>query len=496
MFNAHEPPVLSGKVQPDAFQAIWSKRDSRELQNRRPSKCLWAGPALLLLLDLVVWTGCYLLFSKGPFGSANQFGMNEIIIPAAVLIFSLALVGGYGHRTKLASLKYATEHIIACVISGAVALIFVYLIATFGGGTASSRMVFFLSMTAFMILSLAHRRLLWFALRAYHPFHKLLVVGDAGTSAEFHRAYVANEQEETLEFIATTEEIIGRHVDGPDSPVFLAGAQTLEDILSAHPENSYEGIVIAAAGSQLSPALLQLLTTVHFQDIPVYSVQAFYETYWKKMPVHLLTSTWPLQAGFHLVKHSIFATVKRMLDVVGSLSALLLLSPVVLLIALAVKLDSKGPALFTQPRAGRCRRIFPLFKFRTMTVGSEKKGMYTEENDPRVTRLGRILRAFRLDELPQLFNVLRGDMSLIGPRAEWIKCVEEYERVIPYYHFRHLVRPGITGWAQVNYRYGAGIGDTVEKLMYDLYYIRNFSLILDASVVLKTIYVVVFQKGR
>jgi lipopolysaccharide/colanic/teichoic acid biosynthesis glycosyltransferase len=113
-----------------------------------------------------------------------------------------------------------------------------------------------------------------------------------------------------------------------------------------------------------------------------------------------------------------------------------------------------------------------------------------------VTRLGHWLRISRLDELPQLWNVLRGEMSLIGPRAEWIKCVEQYEKVIPYYHFRHLVRPGITGWAQVNYSYGASINDTLEKLMSDLYYIRHFSLVLDATVILKTLHVMIFGKGR
>jgi lipopolysaccharide/colanic/teichoic acid biosynthesis glycosyltransferase len=121
---------------------------------------------------------------------------------------------------------------------------------------------------------------------------------------------------------------------------------------------------------------------------------------------------------------------------------------------------------------------------------------YTQENDERVTIMGRFLRATRLDEVPQLWNVLKGDMSLIGPRAEWLKLVEDYEKDIPCYHFRHLVKPGITGWAQVNYPYGASVEDTLRKLEYDLYYIRYFSFVLDASIVLKTIQVMLFGKGR
>jgi lipopolysaccharide/colanic/teichoic acid biosynthesis glycosyltransferase len=131
-----------------------------------------------------------------------------------------------------------------------------------------------------------------------------------------------------------------------------------------------------------------------------------------------------------------------------------------------------------------------------MKPGSDRGDAYTREGDHRVSLLGTFLRKTRIDELPQLWNVLRGDMSMIGPRAEWIRLVEGYEREIPYYHFRHLVRPGITGWAQVNYPYGASIEDTLMKFSYDLYYIRNFSMQLDAEVLLKTLHVIFFGMGR
>ena len=122
--------------------------------------------------------------------------------------------------------------------------------------------------------------------------------------------------------------------------------------------------------------------------------------------------------------------------------------------------------------------------------------MYTADRDPRVTRVGYILRKTRMDELPQLWNVLRGDMSIIGPRAEWIKCVEHYDGAIPFYGYRHLVRPGITGWAQVNYSYGASSEDAEEKLKYDLYYIRHYSMALDFAIILKTLHTMLFAKGR
>jgi lipopolysaccharide/colanic/teichoic acid biosynthesis glycosyltransferase len=154
------------------------------------------------------------------------------------------------------------------------------------------------------------------------------------------------------------------------------------------------------------------------------------------------------------------------------------------------------PIIYSQPRVGMQGQSFMLYKFRTMKEGSDQGESYTRENDARVTFLGSFLRRTRLDELPQLWNVFRGEMSMIGPRAEWTRLVENYKREIPHYHFRHLVRPGITGWAQVNYPYGASLEDTLMKFSFDLYYIRNFSIKLDAEVLLKTIYVVLFGRGR
>jgi lipopolysaccharide/colanic/teichoic acid biosynthesis glycosyltransferase len=139
--------------------------------------------------------------------------------------------------------------------------------------------------------------------------------------------------------------------------------------------------------------------------------------------------------------------------------------------------------------------LFAIVKLRTMRA-SGGGDTYTRAGDPRITRIGQFLRNTRLDEVPQLWNVLRGDMSLIGPRAEWVKLVDEYEKKIPCYHFRHLVKPGITGWAQVNYNYGESVEDTLRKLEYDLYYIRYFSFVLDASIVLKTVHLMLFGKGR
>jgi exopolysaccharide biosynthesis polyprenyl glycosylphosphotransferase len=203
--------------------------------------------------------------------------------------------------------------------------------------------------------------------------------------------------------------------------------------------------------------------------------------------------------GFQLARNSPYHSLKRLFDILLSGVLLLVLWPLLLLLVLIIWLESGRPAIFRQPRVGREGEVFTAFKFRTMrseASSDEVADIYTRAGDPRVTRVGRWLRKLRLDELPQLFNVLRGDMSLIGPRAEWTKCAERYEKKIPFYHFRHLVKPGITGWAQVNYPYGESDEDAIEKLKYDLYYIRHYSLTLDAMIVLKTIHTVLFGKGR
>jgi lipopolysaccharide/colanic/teichoic acid biosynthesis glycosyltransferase len=168
-----------------------------------------------------------------------------------------------------------------------------------------------------------------------------------------------------------------------------------------------------------------------------------------------------------------------------------------LLTALLVLATDGRPVLFQQTRVGRFSRPFTLYKFRTMSSGPEGQGSaYTLENDPRITRFGRFLRLTRLDELPQLWNVIQGDMSMIGPRAEWDQLVEQYRKEIPFYHLRFIVRPGITGWAQVNYGYGASVQDAFEKLQYDLYYIKHCSLPMDASIILKTLFTILSASGR
>jgi exopolysaccharide biosynthesis polyprenyl glycosylphosphotransferase len=190
--------------------------------------------------------------------------------------------------------------------------------------------------------------------------------------------------------------------------------------------------------------------------------------------------------------------VKRVFDIAMSSALLILMAPVMAIIALAIKLDTPGKAVFTQERVGLLGRRFLLHKFRSMRNDAERQTgpMWARENDDRITRVGAFLRKCRLDELPQLWNVLRGDMSFVGPRPERPYFVELLKPKIPYFDLRHYVQPGITGWAQVMYPYGASVEDAYHKLEYDLYYAKNISFRIDALVLLKTILVVIKGEGR
>lgn len=201
--------------------------------------------------------------------------------------------------------------------------------------------------------------------------------------------------------------------------------------------------------------------------------------------------------GFSIISNKIALRLKAILDFVGALLLLILTSPLIILAAFLVKITSTGPILYSQVRVGLSGKEFNIFKLRTMIADAEKEGAkWSSFNDPRITKIGAIFRKTRIDELPQLFNILRGDMSFIGPRPERPEFIKILVEEIPYYSLRHLMKPGLSGWAQVNYDYGSSVNDSLVKLEYDLYYIKNYSFYLDLRTIIKTIRVVVFGKGR
>ncbi|MEN6484430.1 MAG: exopolysaccharide biosynthesis polyprenyl glycosylphosphotransferase, partial [Syntrophobacteraceae bacterium] len=233
------------------------------------------------------------------------------------------------------------------------------------------------------------------------------------------------------------------------------------------------------------------------KGVEVLDMPALFERLADRIPVQHIQDQWLLLAdGFNLLSSSYIQRIKRLADFTVALLLAVLSTPIVAVTALAIRLESEGPVLYRQDRVGKGGRIFSVTKFRSMRSDAEAHGVkWAQKRDPRVTRVGRIIRMFRIDELPQIWNVLKGEMSIVGPRPERPEFVQQLDEKIPYYSVRHTVRPGITGWAQVKYPYGASLEDAQRKLEYDLYYIKNMSILLDLKILLKKVGVVLLGEG-
>ena len=256
-------------------------------------------------------------------------------------------------------------------------------------------------------------------------------------------------------------------------------------------------IIVAVREQRGGAVPMDELLACRIRGIPVLDLAAYSERTRCEVPIDSLKGSW-LVYGRGFVQGHPRRLIKRVFDIVSSLGLLVMLSPVMLLAAIAVRMGSPGPIIYRQTRVGLGGRVFTCVKFRSMREDAEKDGVarWASENDARVTRIGAFMRKTRIDELPQLFSVLLGEMSLVGPRPERPKFVEELKEAIPFYEIRHTVKPGITGWAQVRYRYGASMDDARRKHQFDLYYVKNNSLLLDLLVLVETVSVIVFREGQ
>ncbi|HEX5720329.1 MAG TPA: TIGR03013 family XrtA/PEP-CTERM system glycosyltransferase, partial [Thermoanaerobaculia bacterium] len=253
--------------------------------------------------------------------------------------------------------------------------------------------------------------------------------------------------------------------------------------------------VVVAALDYRGRVSMDSLLECKTSGIRVQEGSSYYEQLTGKIMVEGLRKSWLIFSDGFVVSRGVLFS-KRLLDIVAASVGLILALPFMMLVAIAVKLDSPGPIFFRQERIGRGRRPFTVYKFRSMKTDAEKDGpVWAKKEDPRVTRVGRFIRTTRLDELPQLWNVLVGDMSLVGPRPERDLFVQKLLEVSPYYGQRLVVRPGLTGWAQIKVPYASSFEESIEKLKYDLYYIKNMSLFLDISILLSTARIVLLGRG-
>jgi sugar transferase (PEP-CTERM system associated) len=279
----------------------------------------------------------------------------------------------------------------------------------------------------------------------------------------------------------------------PEGHALLGKIQDLDSLV----EETRPDIVVIAQIDRRGCFPTKALLECRLRGIRVEDWPTFYEKAEGKILVTAVRPSWLIFSdGF--VRTPRTEMIKRLFDVTLSLTGLILALPLMVLSAIAIKLESSGPIFYRQPRLGQNGCVFILNKFRSMRQDAEKETgpVWSVQSDARITRVGGFLRRTRLDELPQLFNVLVGHMSFIGPRPERPEFVAELQGQIPYYMERLAVKPGLTGWAQVKYQYGSSVEDAVEKLQYDLYYIKNLSLFLDLLIVLNTVQVVLFARGR
>ena len=423
----------------------------------------------------------------------EHFIVDALKWPLAAIVFSLYLIDGYKVRTDMLSVDYTSQHAIALLGALVATLLFTFAFNPAGYELQSSRIVIAFSFLALIPVTLGYRRLIYARGLGLRGAQCLVFLGDRPSCEAFRAECQRMGMAQRIVFTVASEDAAGAPDHGERERLRLI-QEVLDEVQRGR--LVVEAIVLRESADELSAAIARRLVDLYFGGVPTFTLELFHQVYWQKIPLYRVNQTWLFQEGFQIAREPVFERLKRATDLGLSALGLLLASPLILLGALAVWLGDRGPVFFFQTRIGKNHQPFRLVKLRTMRVDPADGDLYTRPDDPRITRLGHFLRASRFDELPQLWNVLRGDMSLIGPRAEWDRLVENYEREIPCYYFRHLVKPGITGWAQVNYPYGASMEDTLRKLEYDLYYIRHFSFKLDAAIILKTIHTMLFGKGR
>lgn len=268
-------------------------------------------------------------------------------------------------------------------------------------------------------------------------------------------------------------------------------------LLKAAEDYRISEVVVAITG-EIHGATFQIILDAQERGVDVIRMPTIYEEVSGRVPIHHLESDWMLRSFVDQARVSgFYELAKRLMDIIGGLLGVLILLITLPFTAIAIMIDSGLPIFYSQPRLGKGGVPYSIFKYRSMRKDAEADGQVrpAEKDDPRVTRVGRFLRRTRLDELPQFWNVLHGEMSLVGPRAERFELVHSYQKQIPFYRARLLVKPGLTGWAQINYGYAATVYDTVIKLEYDLYYIKHRTLSMDFNIILRTIGTVIRRTG-
>ncbi len=408
-----------------------------------------------------------------------------------IVLTALYLADAYSPHLQIAGLRTPARIIVCNVAVAFLVSALIYLSGIWKYNQVSWRSVLLPSLGIFTIWAVILRLMAAKWARSQSQRSRWLILGAGDNAINFAQKLLALNPLGKLTVLAETSQ------KPINLPAINLSYQGNLGNLSELSHKSWSGVIVATQ-IKFSKSQAQLLMQIRLRGIPVYTLPGAYQTFWYKVPSSLLEDKWlAFSDGFDLLPGYFSIKLKRIVDIILTLFLLVLVAPLLLLVALLVKLDSPGPVFYSQLRSGFYDQPFRVYKFRSMYQDAEQRGaQWAIQRDQRITRIGYWLRLLRIDELPQIWNVLRGEMSLIGPRPERPEFDVKLKEAIPYYEVRYLVKPGITGWAQVMYPYGASIEDAYEKLSYDLYYIKNYSLWLDLAIIFKTIRVVLLGKGR
>lgn len=353
----------------------------------------------------------------------------------------------------------------------------------------------FIISIAFIIVLIVSWRIFYTRVLSLGLFNqKIIILGSSDTAVEITKEIVEKKDSGyEIASVISKSEWSDRLCN---SGVGLICQNSYDNICDIAEHLSVRKIVVALKEKRGALPIKELLKC-RVKGIDILDGNTFYEMLTGKLIVEQINPSWLIfSQGFQ--KSRIKKFFKRIIDLVISLSLLILLAPLIIVVSIIIKIDSKGPVIFSQERIGENRKPYMVHKFRSMRSDAEKSTgpVWAKENDDRITHIGGIMRKTRIDEIPQLWNVLKGEMSFVGPRPEREHFVRKLEEIIPYYGERFSVKPGLTGWAQVSYGYGASVADAIEKLNYDLFYIKNMSILMDIMIVARTIKTVLFRKGR
>lgn len=403
---------------------------------------------------------------------------------ASVIWLAMIAVGVYGPNA-LRSLRFAGARVLVAISLGIIALAVIDFVIPSDWFWRST----LLYTMGLAIVVLVADRLLLNSFLGSSAFRRRVMVLGAGDRAQ--RLRELGDKPETgfaiVAYISMSED--QRRVEEaiPRSAIHDLGRFV---------ENLGVSEVVLALQERRNALPLKDLLRIKTKGVHVNDFSSFIERETGRVDLDTVNPSWLIFSDGFSSSRILSSASKRIFDITASLILLLLTFPIIILFAVLVKLDSKGPAFFRQTRVGLYGEAFTLVKLRSMRTDAEKDGAkWAEQNDPRVTRLGRFIRKVRIDELPQTWSVLKGEMSFVGPRPEVPSFVESLEEEIPFYGERHMVKPGITGWAQINYPYGASVEDSRSKLEYDLYYAKNYTPFLDFVILLQTLRVILWPEG-